>query len=67
MAVNAFMHIQEIQTIVSAASETADSIVGAREWNTAEDASAMHDLIFWDMLAKQLPDVSVAELLSILK
>jgi hypothetical protein len=61
------MHIQEIQTIVSAASETADSIVGAREWNTAEDASAMHDLIFWDMLAKQLPDVSVAELLSILK
>jgi hypothetical protein len=61
------MHIQEIQTIVSAASETADAIVGAREWNTAEDATAMHDLIFWDMLAKQLPDISVAELLSILK
>lgn len=61
------MRIEEIQTIINAASETADSIVGAREWITAEDASAMHDLIFWDMLAKQLPDISVADLLSILK
>ncbi|PRY04139.1 MULTISPECIES: hypothetical protein [unclassified Paraburkholderia] len=61
------MRIEEIQTIVSAASETADSIVGAREWTTAEDASAMRDLIFWDMLAKQLPDISVADLLAILK
>lgn len=61
------MRIEEIQTIVSAASETADSIVGAREWTTAEDANAMRDLIFWDMLAKQLPDISVADLLAILK
>ncbi|REG50558.1 hypothetical protein B0G80_6999 [Paraburkholderia sp. BL6669N2] len=61
------MRIEEIQTIVSAASETADSIVGAREWTTAEDASAMRDLIFWDMLAKRLPDISVADLLAILK
>jgi hypothetical protein len=61
------MRIEEIQLIIDAASETADSIVGAREWTTAEDASAMHDLIFWDMLVKQLPDISVANLLSILK
>jgi hypothetical protein len=61
------MHIHEIRTIVSAARETADSIVGARAWNTVEDANAMRELIFWDMLAKQLPDISVAELLSILK
>jgi hypothetical protein len=61
------MHIQEIHTIVSAASETADAIVGAREWNTADEANAMHDLIFWDMVAKHLPDISIAELLSILK
>ncbi|MFL9911334.1 hypothetical protein [Paraburkholderia sp. RL17-337-BIB-A] len=61
------MDIQEIQKIVSAASETADAIVGAREWNTVEDANAMHDLIFWDMVAKQLPHISIAELLSILK
>lgn len=67
VADNAYMRIEEIQTIINAASETADSIVGAREWTTAEDASAMHDLIFWDMLAKQLPDMSVADLLSILK
>lgn len=61
------MRIEEIQTIINAAFETADSIVGAREWTTAEDASAMHDIIFWDMLSKQLPDISVADLLSILK
>lgn len=61
------MRIEEIQTIINAAFETADSIVGAREWNTAEDASAMHDIIFWDMLSKQLPDISVADLLTILK
>lgn len=61
------MRIEEIQTIIDAASETADAIVGAREWATPEDASAMHDLIFWDILAKQLPDISVADLLSILK
>jgi hypothetical protein len=60
------MHKQEIQKIVDAASETADTIVGARQWRTAEDASAMHDVIFWDMLAKQLPNISIAELLSIL-
>jgi hypothetical protein len=62
--VNGFMHKQDIQTIVSAARETADSIVGAREWKTAEDASAMHDVIFWDMLTKRLPDTSIADLLS---
>ncbi|MFB9124756.1 hypothetical protein E2553_28155 [Paraburkholderia dipogonis] len=61
------MRIEEIQTIINAAFETADSIVGAREWTTAEDANAMHDLIVWDMLSKQLPDISVADLLSILK
>ncbi|MFM0211297.1 hypothetical protein PQQ96_28260 [Paraburkholderia sediminicola] len=60
------MHRQDIQTIVNAACETADSIVGAREWDTAEDASAMHDLIFWDMIGKQLPDISAADVLSIL-
>jgi hypothetical protein len=26
----------------------------------------MHDVIFWDMIAKQLPNVSIADLLSIL-
>jgi hypothetical protein len=56
-----FMHKQDIQTIVDAAFETADTIVGARTWKTAEDASAMHDLIFWDMLAKYLPDMSIAD------
>ncbi|NML99003.1 hypothetical protein HHL24_13725 [Paraburkholderia sp. RP-4-7] len=60
------MHRQDIQTIVNAACETADSIVGAREWDMAEDASAMHDLIFWDMIGKKLPDISVADVLSIL-
>ncbi|MFM0281996.1 hypothetical protein P0D75_28695 [Paraburkholderia sediminicola] len=60
------MHKQDIQKIVDAASETADTIVGARQWRTAEDASAMHDVIFWDMIAKQLPNISIAELLSIL-
>jgi phosphoribosyl-ATP pyrophosphohydrolase len=60
------MHKQDIQKIVDAASETADTIVGARQWRTAEVASAMHDVIFWDMLAKQLPNISIAELLSIL-
>jgi len=58
------MHKQDIQTIASAARETADSIVGAREWKTAEDASAMRDVIFWDMVAKRLPDTNLAELLS---
>lgn len=61
------MHKQAIQTIVSAARETADSIVGARVWKTAEDASAMHDVIFWDMLAKQFPDANLADLLSMLE
>jgi hypothetical protein len=58
------MHKQDIQTIVSAARETADSIVGAREWKTAEDASAMHDVIFWDMVAKRLPNTDMTDLLS---
>lgn len=62
--VNGFMHKQDIQTIVSAARETADSIVGAREWKTAEDASAMRDVIFWDMLAKRLPNTNIVDLLS---
>lgn len=66
VADNPFMHKQDIKTIVDAASETADTIVGARRWRTAEEASAMHDVIFWDMIAKQLPDISIAELLSIL-
>lgn len=60
------MHKQDIKTIVDAANETADTIVGARQWKTAEDASAMHDVIFWDMIAKQLPNMSIADLLSIL-
>jgi hypothetical protein len=60
-----FMRKQDIQNIISAALETADSIVGAREWRTAEDASAMHDVIFWDLLAKRLPDANIADLLSI--
>jgi hypothetical protein len=58
------MHKQDIQTIVSAARETAESIVGAREWKTADDASAMRDVIFWDMVAKRLPDANIADLLS---
>lgn len=61
------MHKQDIKTIVDAANETADTIVGARQWKTAEDASAMHDVIFWDMIAKQLPNMSIADLLSLLK
>ncbi|AXF06335.1 hypothetical protein CUJ88_44320 (plasmid) [Paraburkholderia hospita] len=61
------MHKQDIQNIVEAACETADSIVGARAWKTAEDASAMHDVIFWDMVARQLPDMTIADLLTILK
>jgi len=60
------MHKQDIQTIVEAACETADTIVGARRWSTAEDATAMHDLIFWDLIAKHLPNVSVVDLLSML-
>ncbi|RDK00791.1 hypothetical protein [Paraburkholderia lacunae] len=56
------MHKQDIQSIVDAARETADTIVGALEWNTAEDASAMHDVIFWDMIAKRLPNMSIADL-----
>jgi hypothetical protein len=58
------MRIEEFQAIVNAASETAEAIVGAREWATAEDASAMYDLIFWDMLAKKLPNISIAYLQS---
>jgi hypothetical protein len=58
------MHKEDIKTIVDAASETADSIVGARHWKTAEEARAMHDAIFWDMIVKQLPNVSVTDLLS---
>ncbi|MFM0362158.1 hypothetical protein [Paraburkholderia sediminicola] len=61
------MHKQDIKPIVDAAKETADTLVGARQWRTAEDASAMHDLIFWDMVAKQLPNISMAELLSVLE
>jgi len=60
------MQKNDIKTIVDAASETADTIVGARQWRTAEDARAMHDVIFWDMIAKQLPNVTVVDLLSIL-
>ncbi|WP_244323289.1 hypothetical protein [Paraburkholderia dipogonis] len=60
------MHKQDIQKIVSAAHETADSIVGARAWKTAEDASAMHDVIFWDMVAKRLPNTNIADLLYML-
>ncbi len=58
---NQFMHKQDIQTIVDAACETADTIVGARTWKTVEDANAMHDLIFWDMLTKYLPDMCIAD------
>lgn len=61
------MHRHDIQTIVNAACETADSIVGAREWDKADDARAMHDLIFWDMLGKQLPDINAADVLAILE
>jgi len=60
------MQREDIQNIVSAARETADSVVGAREWKTAEDASAMRDLIFWDMVAKRLPNTDLAELLLVL-
>jgi hypothetical protein len=58
------MHKQDSQKIVSAARETADSIVGAREWRTAEDATAMRAVIFSDMLVKRLPDTNIADLLS---
>jgi hypothetical protein len=61
---NAFMHRQDIQRIVDAAHETADAIVGARAWKTAEDASDMRDVIFWDLLAKQLPEMTVAQIVS---
>ena len=61
---NAFMHQQDIQSIVDAAHETADAIIGAREWKTAEDASDMRDVIFWDLLAKQLPQMTVAQIVS---
>jgi len=60
------MHNQYIQSVVDAARETADSIVGARAWATIEDADAMHDVIFWDMIAKRLPDVTIASVLSFL-
>ncbi|GAB7522257.1 hypothetical protein [Paraburkholderia sp. 2C] len=58
------MHRQDIQRIVDAAHETADAIVGARAWKTAEDASDMRDVIFWDLLAKQLPEMTVAQIVS---
>jgi hypothetical protein len=58
------MHQQDIQRIVDAARETADAIVGAREWRTAEDASDMRDVLFWDLLAKQLPQMTVAQIVS---
>jgi hypothetical protein len=58
------MHQQDIQRIVDAAQETADAIVGAREWRTVEDASDMRDVIFWDLLAKQLPEMTVAQIIS---
>jgi hypothetical protein len=61
------MNTQEILTIISAASETADSIVGVRNWKTAEDADAMHSLIFWDMLTKRLPDINIDQLHEVLK
>ncbi|WP_027210480.1 hypothetical protein [Burkholderia sp. WSM2232] len=61
------MHKQYIQAIVDAACETADAIVGAREWNTIEDATAMHELIFWDMIARKLPDLSAPDLLAALE
>jgi hypothetical protein len=60
------MHNQYIQSVVEAARETADSIVGSRVWATIEDADAMHDVIFWDMIAKRLPDVTIAAVLSFL-
>ena len=60
------MRKQYIQAIVDAACETADTIVGARQGNTDADARAMHELIFWDMIARKLPNVSVAELLAML-
>lgn len=62
---NPFMLRQEIKTIVDAANETADAMVGAKQWNTAEEASAMHDVIFWDILTKKFPNICVADLLSI--
>jgi phosphoribosyl-ATP pyrophosphohydrolase len=58
------MHQHDILSIVDAAHETADAIVGAREWRTPEDASDMRDVIFWDLLAKQLPDMTVAQIAS---
>jgi hypothetical protein len=61
-----FMRKQEIQSIVFAARETAYSIVGARAWETTEDATAMYDVIFWSILAKQLPKTNIDDLLSVL-
>ncbi|MDQ7982037.1 hypothetical protein QYH69_32960 [Paraburkholderia sp. SARCC-3016] len=58
------MHQQDIRRIVEAANETADAIVGAREWRTADDAGDMRDVIFWELLAKQLPQLTVAEIVS---
>jgi hypothetical protein len=63
---NALMHKQDIQIVVEGARETADAIVGAREWRTVEDAGDMRDVIFWDLLSKQLPDMTVAEIMSTL-
>ncbi|WP_260463882.1 hypothetical protein [Burkholderia sp. Bp8963] len=61
-----FMQKQVNQNIVDAARETADTIVGARAWTTAAEATAMHDIIFWDMLARHLPDAAIADLRTIL-
>ncbi|RKR31660.1 hypothetical protein [Paraburkholderia sp. BL17N1] len=58
------MQKQAIHTIDNSACETADSIFGARERNMAEDANAMHDLIFWDMLGEQ-SGICTADVLSI--
>ncbi|MEM5292438.1 hypothetical protein [Paraburkholderia sabiae] len=66
MADKPIMHKQYIQSVVETARETADSIVGARVWATIEDADAMHDVIFWDMIARRLPDVTMASVLSFL-
>jgi hypothetical protein len=46
----------DIKPIVDAARETANSIVGARQWRSLEDALAIRDVIFWDMLHKQVPE-----------
>jgi hypothetical protein len=52
----------DIKPIVDAARETANSIVGARQWHSLEDAEAIRDVIFWDMLNKRLPEHRVHQL-----